>query len=253
MTDRIHVNILSHLPGSLPRAALLLLFLLAGLCRPALASVVDSRKAEQTYQSGDYAEARRQFELLSEEFRNTNTDTSDFRVYREAIYLYDRLADTAFTQKDWPALKRYLDGMLVVSHSERSMSEAALSGALASGIAYATAGYLSEQLDESVRISSIIQLKRSLVLVLLDSEGTGPAGQLAIEQYQLLAAALRSVVSVGEGYYAIDRRSLEDHFDDFDAIFARLDELGNIEELWEKYPPAARNAAEEQGTPPPAP
>src|SRR5690606_31082901 len=103
----------------------------------------------------------------------------------------------------------------------------------ASGIAYATAGYLSDQLDESVRISSIIQLKRSLVLLLLDTDGSGPNGELAIEQYQLLAAALRSVVSTAEGYYAIDRRQLEEHFEDFDAIFARLDELGNVDELWD--------------------
>ncbi|MCB1220862.1 MAG: hypothetical protein H7A35_04085 [Planctomycetales bacterium] len=246
MTDRYCVIFSAVLRDPLRIAAIALLVCACGLCRPALASVVDSRKAEQTYQSGDYAEARRMFEALSEEFRNTNTDTSDYRVYREAIYLYDRLADCAFTQKDWPALKRYLDGMLVVSHSERSLSEAALSGALASGIAYATAGYLSDQLDESVRISSIIQLKRSLVLLLLDTDGGGPNGQLAIEQYQLLAAALRSVVSTADGYYAIDRRQLEEHFEEFDAIFARLDELGNVDELWDKYPPAGKNPSQDE-------
>ncbi len=240
MHDRYCVNF-SVIPwGASLRGGLAVLILLMGLCQVALASAVDARKAETTYQRGEYAEARAMFEALAEEFRNTNTDASDITVYREAIYLYDRLADCAFTQKDWPALKRYLDGMLVVSHSERSMSEAALSGALASGIAYASAGFLSDQLDESVRISSIVQLKRSLVLVLLDTGGAGADGSLAIEQYQLLAAALRSVVDIADGYYALDRRQLEEHYEDFDAIFARLDEIGNIEELWEKYPPAGR-------------
>ena len=245
MSDRYCVNLsfklrLSSLPGCIAA-------LIACICmlQVAHASVVDAREAEAAYQRGEYAEARSMFEKLAQEFRNTNTDGSDVKVYREAIYLYDRQADCAFTQKDWPALKRCLDGMLVVSHSERSMSEAALSGALASGIAYASAGYLSDQLDESVRISSIIQLKRSLVLVLLDTDGKGDAGSVAIEQYQLLAAALRGVVSIAEGYYAIDRRKLEDSFDDFDEIFARLDEIGNVEELWEKYPPAGRSSGTE--------
>ena len=240
MFDRYCVNFSALPPASLPRLLALCLCLLSCLPLAARASVVDATAAEAAYQRGEYAEARSMFEELSVEFRGVNTDTSDFKVYREAVYLYDRLADCAFTQKDWVSLKRYLDGMLVVSHSERSMSEAALSGALASGIAYASAGYLSDRLDESVRISSIVQLKRSLVLVLLDSNGEGKAGEIAIEEYQALAAALRKVVTIGEGYYALDKRKLEKHYDEFDAIFARLDELGDVEALWTKYPPAAR-------------
>lgn len=241
MFDRYCVIFTAVQLAAARRLLVVCLGMLLGLCTQVEASVVDAKQAEAVYKRGEYAEARRQFEELVTEFRNTNTDTSDFKVYREAIYLYDRLADCAFTEKDWEALKRYLDGMLVVSHSERSMAEAALSGALASGIAYATAGYLSDQLDESVRISSIVQLKRSLVLVLLDTQGSGPHGDLAIEQYQVLAATLRSVVSITDGYYLLDRRKLEKHFEEFDAIFAKLDEIGDMDELWTKYPPAGRN------------
>jgi hypothetical protein len=241
MFDRYCVIFPALQPETLWRLPALCLGMLLCLSQLTRASVVDAKEAEAAYQRGEYVEARRQFEELVTEFRNTNTDASDFKVYREAIYLYDRLADCAFTEKDWPALKRYLDGMLVVSHSERSMAEAALSGALASGIAYATAGYLSDQLDESVRISSIVQLKRSLVLVLLDTNGKGPHGELAIEQYQVLAATLRSVVSIRDGYYLLDRRKLEKHYEEFDAIFAKLDEIGDMDELWTKYPPAGRN------------
>ena len=215
----------------------------------AAASVVDATAAEQAYQSGDFAAAKDGFTAAVSQFRAASKDSGDYRVYREAMYLYDRLADCSFTQRDWPALKLYMDGLMVVGESELNLAQTQLSGALASGIAYATAEYLRERVDESVRIASIIQLKRSLSLLLLDSQGEGATGEAAIAQYQALAAALQGVVTLQDGYYVLDVPTLEKKLDQFDAIFGELEKLGDMQALWKKYPPEGSADADKPAQP----
>jgi len=205
---------------------------------PAWSSVVDTSAAEAAYQAGDYHKARELFEAAAEQFRAVSKDSSDYHMYREASYIYDRLADCCFTMRDWDAMKTYLDGLLVVSISERNLCESQFSGAMESGIAFATAKLLRDKLDESVRLSTIFQLKRSLGLVLYDSKGEGPGAQKAIDLYQKLAAIIRGPVYLEDGNYLLDVEQLEDRIARFDAVFDQLEELGDIDALWEKYPPA---------------
>lgn len=236
---------------------LTLLLLVGGLlcAQPlcALASVVDASAAEAAYQAGDFAKAKEGFTAAVADFRAASKDSSDYRVYREAMYLYDRLADCSFTQRDWPALKLYVDGLLVVGNSELNLAQTQLSGALASGIAYATAEYLRERVDESVRITSIIQLKRSLGLLLLDSNGEGATGEAAIAQYQALAAATQGVITLQDGGYVLDVPTLEQKLSQFDAIFAALEKLGDMPALWQKYPPEGSSEADKNKQPAPTP
>lgn len=211
--------------------------MLAAAYSTAAASVVDASAAEAAYRSGDFKTAREGFLAAVAQFRDASKDSADYRVYREAMYLYDRLADCSFTQRDWPALKLYMDGLMVVGESELNLAQTQLSGALASGVAYATANYLTARVDESVRVASIIQLKRSLSLLLLDSGGAGPTAEAAIAQYQQLAAALQGVITIEDGAYALNVAMLEQRLEQFDAIFAALEELGDMQALWQKYPP----------------
>lgn len=216
----------------------ILLILLAWLV-PAVAgaAVVDSTHAEALYQSGDYPGAQAEFLALLSDFAATSKDSSDYRSYRELAYIYDRLADCSFTQRDWPMLKLYLDGMLEVTYAEQNLVENQLSGAIAGGVAKATASYLYDRVDESVRITSIIPLKRSLALLLYDSDGQGPSSAGAIHEYQLLAAAMVSVLEIDEGYYALNIARLEQKIDEFTEIHAAIEELTDLEALWAKYPP----------------
>jgi hypothetical protein len=218
---------------------LLAALLLAACIAPATvhASVVDASAAEKAYQAGDYVKARDLFSAAVEQFRTASKDSADYLVYREAAYLYDRLADCAFVKRDWPGVKQYCDGLLVVCLSERNLTEEQLGGALASGIATATARYLSKRLDESVRINTIIQAKRSIALVLIDSNGEGTAGATAIEQYQQLALACKGVFEVEQGAYTINIPVLEGRLPQFDAVLEKINAIGNLDELWEKYPP----------------
>jgi hypothetical protein len=213
--------------------------IIAACCAPlaARASVVDASAAEAAYQAGDYVKARELFTDAVEQFRTASKDSGDYLVYREASYLYDRLADCAFVKRDWPGLKQYCDGLLVVSLSERNLIQEQLSGALASGIATASARYLAKRLDESVRIHTIVQAKRSIALILLDSNGTGAAGDGAIAQYQQLALACKGVYELDHGLYTLDIPKLEQRLDQFDAVLEKINELGDINELWAKYPP----------------
>ena len=204
------------------------------------AAVVDSSHAEQLYQSGNYQEAYREFLDLLTEFSETSKDSKDYRSYRELAYIYDRLADCSFTERDWPSLKLYMDGMLEVTTVEANLVENQLSGAIAAGVAQATASYLYERVDESVRITSIVPLKRSLALYLLDSNGKGHIGETAIREYQRMAALMVGVMEVDEGYYTINIAKLEQKVDDFSAIHTRIEDLGDIEKLWEKYPVPSR-------------
>ncbi len=79
---------------------------------------------------------------------------------------------------------------------------------------------------------------------LLDSNGEGATGEAAIAQYQALAAALQGVVTLQDGYYVLDVPTLEKKLDQFDAIFAELEKLGDMQELWKKYPPEGSSDAD---------
>jgi hypothetical protein len=207
---------------------------------PALspASVVDATDAEKLYQAGEYKDARAAFVELLEEFSAASKDSTDYRPYRELTYLYDRLADCCFTQRDWVGLKLYVDGMHEVSAAELSLVESQLSGALLTGVATATAQYLYDRVDESVRLSSITQIKRSIGLILLDTRGEGETGAAAIRQYQALAAVLADVLEVQDGRYALDVQRLEQNLANFDAIQAEIEQLADLESLWQKHLPA---------------
>jgi hypothetical protein len=224
------------------KIVLLVLPLLALLALPQLASatVVNASKAEASFKRGDFKAAREQFAALFEQFRTTpSKDSNDWHVYREAAYIFDRMEDCCFTQRDWEGLRHYADGLLVVTVSERNLTEAQLRGALYSGIAEATANYLAERLDESVRLTTVIQLKRSLALALYESKGEGPMGEGAIKQYQTLAQTLNGVLDADKGYYEMNIPVLTQRLDKLDQIYHDVSALGDINALWDKYPPAS--------------
>lgn len=218
-------------------AALALLAAWLAQATPSAASVVDAAQAEGLYKAGKYREALDAFKSLAADFREQQKDSNDFKVYREAAYLYDRMADCSFTIRDWDALKQNLDGLLVVGISERNLTQTQFAGALDSGVASATARYLATRVDEAVRINSIFQLKRSAGLVLFDSRGEGGTGALAIKQYQQLAALCQAVLSLEGGVYSLDTNALDERIEQFDEVYAALDQAAGIEALWEKYPP----------------
>ncbi|MCH7472122.1 hypothetical protein IIA79_04125 [bacterium] len=210
------------------------------------ASVADASAAEAAYRQGDYRAAREGFAAAIDAFRNASKDSGDYLVYREAAYLYDRLADCCFTQRDWDSLKLYLDGLLVVGISEQNLIQGQLAGALESGAALATIGYLRDKLDESVRISMIVQLKRSLGLLLLDTQGEGPAAEEAIKQYQALATVMKRAMQPADGAYALDTTALERDVETLEHIYEVLQGLGDIEALWDKFPPESKGETVEQ-------
>jgi hypothetical protein len=202
----------------------------------AQATVVDASRAEELYQSGDFKAAREEFTRVVSEFGAASKDSDDYRSYRELAYYYDRLADCCFTQRDWPALKLYLDGLLEVTQVELNMVESQLTGALASGVARSTASYLIDRADESTRLNLLAQLKRSIGLILLDSNGEGGAGRGAIHQYQLMAAALVGVLESDAGYLQLNIARLEQEISKFDEIHTELRQLADLAKLWEMYP-----------------
>lgn len=202
----------------------------------AQATVVDASHAEELYQSGDFKGAREEFARVVAEFGAASKDSNDYRSYRELAYYYDRLADCCFTQRDWPALRLYLDGLLEVTQVELNLVENQLTGALASGVARSAASYLIDRADESTRLNLLAQLKRSIGLVLLDSNGEGGAGRGAIHQYQLMAAALVGVIESDEGYLELNIARLEQDISKFDEIHTELRTLADLASLWEKYP-----------------
>ncbi len=211
-------------------------------CGVARASVVDAGSAEAAYKKGDFKAARQQFEAVVEQFRDASKNSQDFKVYREAAYLYDRLADCCFTQRDWDGLKLYLDGLFVVTVSERNLAGSAMTGALESGISQASARFLAARLDEAVRFSTLIQLKRSIGLVLYDTKGKGAGGEGGIKQYQALAAAWRGVVGVEDGMYSINVNVLDTRLETFDKIYGEMSQLADLEALWKKYEPESKNS-----------
>lgn len=205
----------------------------------ALATVVDAKSAEALYRQGNYKDARLAFGKLFEEFRTTpSKDSDDYRTYREAAYIFDRMADCCFTQRDWEGLKHYADGLLVVTISERNLTEAQLRGSLFSGIAQATADFLAERLDESVRFTTLIQLKRSIVLAIYESKGEGELGAGAIREYQALAQALNGVLDCEAGYIELNVPVLDQRLVQVEQVYNDTQALGDIAALWEKYPPA---------------
>lgn len=200
------------------------------------ATVVDATGAEALYQAGDFKGARAAFLIALDEFGAASKDSSDYRSYRELGYLYDRLADCCFTQRDFKGLKLYLDGLLEVSQSELNLVEGQLSGALMSGIAQATARYLSDRVDDAVRLSSIARIKRSIGLILLDTGGEGRVGEEAIHQYQLLAQASDGVIETDRGLLELNVGRLEQKLDKFEGVQLAVEGLVDLEELWLKYP-----------------
>lgn len=216
---------------------LLITLVLWALPLLAQAAVIDATEAEALYQSGDYKGARTAFVELLGEFSTASKDSGDYRSYRELAYLYDRLADCCFTQRDWPALKLYLDGLLQATGAELSLVEEQLTGALFSGVATATARVLYARVDESVRLSSLARIKRGIGLVLFDTDGQGSIGEGAVRQYQQLAAATTGVIEVEDGMLHLNIVRLEQNLDAFDKVRAALEQLADIEALWEKYPP----------------
>lgn len=222
-----------------PALAVLLAAVAFAFASPGLAgaAVVDAGAAESLYRAGNYREALDAFKALAAQFRDRQKDSSDYKVYREAAYLYDRLADCSFTIRDWEALKTNLDGLLVVGISERNLTQTQFAGALDSGVASATARYLAARVDEAVRLNSIFQLKRSAGLVLFESRGEGETGSVAILQYQQLAALCQAVLSLEQGVYSLDTNALDERIEQFDAVYEALDQAAGIEALWEKYPP----------------
>jgi tetratricopeptide (TPR) repeat protein len=216
----------------------------------ARATVVDASRAEELYKSGDFKAAREEFSRVVAEFGAASKDSNDYRSYRELAYYYDRLADCCFTQRDWPALKMYLDGLLEVTQVEKNLVESQLTGALASGVARSAASYLVDRADESARLGLLAQLKRSIGLVLLDNGGEGPGGRAAIHQYQLMAAALVGVIEVDEGYMQLNIARLEQDIDKFDSIHQELRTLADLAKLWEKYPLQGDTTAEDGNSEP---
>lgn len=213
----------------------------------AQATVVDASRAEELYKSGDFQAAREEFARVVAEFGAASKDSNDYRSYRELAYYYDRLADCCFTQRDWPALKLYLDGLLEVTQVELNLVENQLTGALASGVARSAASYLIDRADESTRLNLLAQLKRSIGLVLLDSNGEDGAGRGAIHQYQLMAAALAGVIECDEGYLTLNIARLEQEISKFDAIHTELRSLADLAKLWEMYPPRTTKTGEVGG------
>jgi tetratricopeptide (TPR) repeat protein len=199
--------------------------------------VVDATGAESNYKAGKYREARDDFEAAIDKFRDAPKDSTDKLVYREAAYLYDRTADCCFTMRDWDALKKNLDGLLVVNMSERNFCQGQLAQAVDYGVGRAVAKYLMDDLDESVRLSSLTQLKRSISLVLVDNQGAGANAEAAIKLYQELVGILQKVLIVVDGAFVVDVGALERNMTAIEEIDGKLQKLGDIEALWEKYKP----------------
>jgi hypothetical protein len=223
----------------------ILLAVLAVLVLPTLAlakPVVDASSAEAAFSKGNYKDARSGFDTaLSQFLSKAPRDGMEHKVYNEAEYLLDRLADCSFTQRDWPRLRQYMDSQWRIVNQDISACEEQFNGTLRSNNPpRATAQFVANQLDEAMRLRQIFQLKRSLALMLVDSKGSGPKADKAIRLYQQLALAMRKVVGVQDGGLRMDLRKLsEEHIAEFEAINAELPE-SEMRPLWDKYAPAPK-------------
>jgi hypothetical protein len=223
----------------MPRLFPLLLLMLLLATHATAAPIVNAAAAESAFQQGDYKAARSGFDSSLEQFlAKAPRDGTEHLVYREAEYLLDRLADCSFTQRDWPRLKQYMDSQWRMVNQDITVCEQQLIGTVQSeGAVHSVAQYVATQLDEAMRLRQIFQLKRSLALLLVDSNGSGPRAEKAIRLYQQLALALRKVVSVEDGALKMDLRKLsEAQIAEFEAINAELPER-EMRPLWEKYKP----------------
>lgn len=231
----------------------------------ARASLVDAAAAEAAYAKGDYSAARQLFEAATEQYRAASKNSQDYKAYREAAYLLDRLADCCFKQGDWEELKLNLDALYVVAVSEFNLLDSLLKGAQKSGSSKAEERELNKIKKEAQRYSTLTQLKRSIGLVLFDTKGEGAAGAGAIRQYEELMATTRPVIGVKEGIYTIDTVKLNMRVEKIMQIYDELHQLANLDALWDRYPldsasansnPAANNGqapATEDGAAQPAP
>ncbi len=69
-----------------------------------------------------------------------------------------------------------------------------------------------------------------------------------MDLYQELAAVILGPVYLEDGSYLLDIPLLEQRIERFDAVFDKLEQLGDIDAIWDKYPPeggADGNAAAE--------
>jgi hypothetical protein len=214
--------------------------LLGTHCAAYAAPIVNAGSAESAFQMGDYKAARAGFDSALQQFlAAAPREGADHQVYAEAEYLLDRLADCSFTQRDWPRLKQYMDSQWRMVNQDITVCESQLGGVVHSeGTMHSAAQFYADQLDEAMRLRQIFQLKRSLALLLIDSEGKGPRAERAIRLYQQLALAMRKIVSVVDGRLKMDLRKLtEAQIAEFEAINAELPER-EMQLLWEKYRPA---------------
>jgi hypothetical protein len=208
------------------------------------APVVDAAIAESSFLKGDYKAARSGFDGALEQFlAKAPRDGLEHQVYAEAEYLLDRLADCSFTQRDWPRLRQYMDSQWRMINQDITVCEQQFSGAIRSDTTRATAQYVADKLDESLRLRQIFQLKRSLALMLVDSNGQGPEAEKAIRLYQQLALLMRKVLSVEEGAFRLDTRKLAENISEFEKINSELPER-EMKPLWEKYKPEQAKTVE---------
>lgn len=207
----------------------------------ARAGVVDASQAEAAYTraiSGgtmeDFRAARDGFEQAIEDYKAATKDNTDRMVYREALYLYDRLADCCFGMKDFEALKKHSDMLWKLVNAEQNLVQGQLGSAFDSGVAVATARFIADQLSEAVRLKSIFQLKRTVALLVLESRGGGSH----VRMYQEVVLGMRSVLSVEDGAYVLDVRALNEQVGQFEATYAKLPPQDELTALWDRHRPA---------------
>jgi len=233
----------------LPFVLVLLLLLQTAYAAP----IVDASAAEAAFQKGDYKAAREGFDAALQQFlARAPRDATDHKVYAQAEYILDRLSDCSFTQRDWPRLKQYMDSQWRMVNQDIDVCNEQFRGAMNSPNqpVRSVAQFIANQMDEASRLRQIFQLKRSLALLLLDSNGTGPRADKAIHLYQQLALAMRKVISVEDGGLRMDIRKLtEEHIGEFEDINAQLPE-SEMQPLWDKYKPAPK--ADSSSKPPAA-
>lgn len=229
------------------RLASIAAIVLLGSFSLARASLVDASAAEAAYAKGDFAAARPLFDAALEQYRTANKNSQDYKAYREAAYLLDRLADCCFMQRDWKELKLNLDTLYVVAVSEFNLINQRIQGAPQSGVSRDDLRELNKLKKEAQRYSTLMQLKRSIGLALFDTNGEGAVSVAASKQYQELMSILRGVIGVKDGIYSIDTSKLDIRVDQITRIYDALHQLVDLDALWDRYPLATSHKS---STPP---